>query len=160
MKTRSLVAFLALGVATCDSNQPPPRKDASADAPVSVEAPPPADAQSPDAAADAGADRAALAAPDSPTSDGGTSDLSSDGARDVAPTDAVRDAGGPDSARDAGVACGNVSREMLCTTYCDGIPERTAVVADPRRAWHTALAWRNPRRGHRCESPNSSFSRQ
>jgi hypothetical protein len=134
MKNRLIVAFLAFGVAAaaCGDNPPPPRRDASVDAPA-IDASVPADAL--DAAADVmpdpdagtadartadigAADRAEAATSDGPAVEGGggeTIDTGPDTGGDVG-----SDGRSPDT--DAGVTCGpGVSREMLCITYCDGM---------------------------------------
>jgi hypothetical protein len=118
MKHRLLVAFLVLAGAACGQSQIPrpeagDEADAVApDATVGVEVASPPDTQSPDVAADGGADGAGPA-PDSSAMDSGMADLAADTlAADV----------GADVSPDPGAAaCGNVSRQDLCTSYCDGI---------------------------------------
>jgi hypothetical protein len=136
MKKHLIVAFLAFaGAGGCGDNPPPPRDDASADARAidagvdarAVDASVPVDR--PDAAADTpgpdsgtadAADRVDAAPADGSAVDGGAAD-----GPDAAPgTDGMPDAEASDAAPgiDAGATCGaGVSREMLCTSYCDGM---------------------------------------
>jgi hypothetical protein len=130
--TRGSVALaLALTVAACTNDPPPPRTDTA----VADAAPGPRDAadaaQTPDgAAADVTVERDAAAdggmpvvvVPDAaaPPSERPLADAAApDSAPDRAPPDtAAAEAGPPD----AGATCGaGVPRDMLCTTYCQGI---------------------------------------
>ncbi len=138
------LAFLLLGIAAaaCDDADPPPR-DASVDRPTDAR---PADAgagsdardsSSPDVlASDAPAADAPVAdAPvaDAPPSDAGDAsppsdtlavDAEFDGAppSDAPGSDGAGSDGGGTTATDAGIACsGGLSREMLCSSYCQGI---------------------------------------
>jgi hypothetical protein len=137
MKNRLIVAFLALGVAAaaCDDSSPPPGKDGSVDAraidagvpgegPEAAVDTPAADGGSPDLG---GADRAEAAAADASSLDGRVEAGGIDGSdagpgTDGTPGNADGGDGGSAPGTDAGVTCGpGASREMLCTSYCNGM---------------------------------------
>jgi hypothetical protein len=170
MKHCLLVAVLALGFAGCGSStvpKPPATSDASAepdtgapaDARVTVDvsapdtqtAPPDVGrtADSGGAPADAGADTAAPV-------DTGRSDLAAD----------TRPDSGGDSASAPGATCGpGASRDMLCTTYCDGVARVcTGANALFRGAEECRAACTGPASSWACGNPgettgNSLFCR-
>lgn len=121
MKHVLLVAFLALGGAACEDHPKPGTGDAGADGEAEAQPAPdafalpdrqPDLASAPDLAVDAGAD-ASEPAPDGAI-DAGAADLGADAMTTPgdAAADGLADAGGE--------TCGAASREMLCTSYCDG----------------------------------------
>jgi hypothetical protein len=122
MKHGLLVAFLVLGGAACEDHPKPGAGDAGPDGEAEAQPAPdafalpdraPDLASAADLAADAGAD-AGEPAPDG-SIDAGAADLGADGT--TTPGDAAAD-----GLADAGAEmCGAASREMLCTSYCDGI---------------------------------------
>jgi hypothetical protein len=132
MKDNLILVFLSLAAAGaaagCQNNPAPPRSDASMTDAIPRDTA--GDRASPDsAAADMAApDRVDAAAPDAAMRDGAVDVAPADGptpdaAADAVPADAVADtAAGTDGPIDAGETCGaGVSREMLCTSYCQGI---------------------------------------
>jgi hypothetical protein len=133
MKNVLIAAILSLAAA-CANDRPPPRDAAPADSPatsdsaVSV----PADAGPSDASlspqpADASAGDLSppgdTGAPDAPAEGPAPDALAADlAAPDVASPDVAAPVdAAPDGGEAGGALCGNVAREMLCTTYCQGI---------------------------------------
>jgi hypothetical protein len=125
MKHCLLVAFLALGGAACDHKPAAPTDAGEADAgapdatvPVDLSRP---DMQSPDTDMAPVPDGAAPAPDSSPAVDAGGTDLAPDLARADTGVSTRPDARA-DTAPTLGADCGaGGSREMLCTTYCDGM---------------------------------------
>ena len=116
MKHRLLVALFVFLGAACDDHPSGGTSDASVEADAAVapdtlarEDVAPDVQSSPDLAPDAGVD-AGETKPDA------SADLGADVGIDASPD------ASPDATADAGVAmCGAASRQMLCTSYCDGV---------------------------------------
>jgi len=161
MKHGFLLAML-VAVAGCD-DKPQAQSDGGGpageiDALAAVDASPP-DVQSPDVAADAGAD---VGEPDA-------QGPAIDGAIDVeqaADTGAPDTGGGADAGSDGpapGAMCGTASRESLCATYCDGIGRfcaggaRQYASADACKAACNAATWACGKQGE--TTGNSLFCR-
>jgi hypothetical protein len=143
----------------CTDDAAPPRPDAAADAPKQDAAPEAsaADSATPDLPRDSAA--ADSTAPDGPRADLAVEPGPDGPAADLAAPDLLaRDTLGlpdtspdrtPDSA-DAGVACAAVPRQMLCTTYCQGI---ATLCTGGNRQFATADECRAA-----CDAPTSTWA--
>jgi hypothetical protein len=127
MQKRSMFALVVLTLGACGTNDPPrPKSDVGVGAEVAqgMDAAPPADAAIDTASPEvAPGDLPAADRVDAATPDGAAADSGGDAALpDAGPDGAAPDLAPPDVAADGGVVtCGTASREMLCTSYCQGM---------------------------------------
>jgi hypothetical protein len=156
MKYGLIAAFVPFAVAlACTSDPPPPRPDAAQmGAPANVDSAPADAATAAEVAVagaatpDAGGTDLAVErpAPDAPAADLPTSDLA--GRDTTERADTTPDLS-PDSADAAAALCGAVPREMLCTTYCQGI---ATLCTGGNRQYDTADQCRAA-----CDGPGSTW---